>query len=260
MKQIIISIVFMLLTITLCCGFAFDTNLSIPIERTIVFTDENLENYTMSELQGLINKYAQQQLHAHTLANAARELGWDENSQAIQMAKMEYWNAERAIRVYQKQYDKLNAEWETKRAEYPAATEIWLYMKELGWNDYVCAGILGNMMAEVGGQTLDLQVSLSSNSYYGICQWSKKYYSEINGGSLEEQCDFLKDTIQEEFDTYGYLYTKGFDFESFLKLTDETKTAKSFSVCYERCSSSSHKIRQSNATTAYKYFANGNIV
>ena len=41
-------------------------------------------------------------------------------------------------------------------------------MKELGWNDYVCAGIVGNLMAEVGGQTLNIDPQLG-NSYYGIC-------------------------------------------------------------------------------------------
>ena len=41
-----------------------------------------------------------------------------------------------------------------KYNEYPVATEIWMFLKNCGYNDYVAAGILGNMMAEVGGNTL----------------------------------------------------------------------------------------------------------
>ena len=66
-------------------------------------------------------------------------------------------------------------------------------MKNLGWNDYVCAGIMGNLMAETGGQTLDLDPKAysSNKNYYGICQWSKKYYAEVHKKDLEFQCDFL---------------------------------------------------------------------
>ena len=42
--------------------------------------------------------------------------------------------------------------WDTRKEEYPAATEAWLIMKEeFGWSDTVCAGIIGNLMAECGG-------------------------------------------------------------------------------------------------------------
>ena len=40
--------------------------------------------------------------------------------------------------------------------EYPAATVIWITLKEEGFSDEVIAGIIGNLMAEVGGQTLNL--------------------------------------------------------------------------------------------------------
>ena len=42
-----------------------------------------------------------------------------------------------------------------KWTEYPEAMFIWSYMKsKFGWSDETCAGIMGNMMAEVGGGTL----------------------------------------------------------------------------------------------------------
>ena len=40
--------------------------------------------------------------------------------------------------------------------KYPEAYKIWHYLKKLGYNDYVCAGIMGNIMAECGGQTLNI--------------------------------------------------------------------------------------------------------
>ena len=47
--------------------------------------------------------------------------------------------------------------WNERKIKNPIATEIWLYLKKQGYNDYVCAGILGNIMAEVGGQTLNIR-------------------------------------------------------------------------------------------------------
>jgi hypothetical protein len=147
------------------------------------------------------------------------------------------------------------AKWAKKTAEYPSATKLWRYMKNLGWNDYVCAGIMGNIMAEVGGQTLDIRYTLSSSGYYGMCQWSRGY-SEVWGAGLETQCDFLRDTIKYEFDTYGFKYQKGFNFNSFLNMNDAQQAALAFAKSYERCASKSYNIRQKNALKAYDYFVN----
>jgi hypothetical protein len=141
--------------------------------------------------------------------------------------------------------------------EYPAAEYIWQYMKDLGWNDYVCAGVMGNLMAEVGGQTLNIQYNLysSDGGYYGMCQWSKKYHSGIYGiNDLNTQCDYLKDTIKYEIDTFGYKYQTNFNLEAFLNLTDAQQAALAFAKTYERCASGSYAVRQRNAITAYNYF------
>lgn len=141
--------------------------------------------------------------------------------------------------------------------EYSAAAYIWQYFKDLGWNDYVCAGIMGNLMSEVGGQTLNIQYNLysSEGGYYGMCQWSKKYHSPIYGiNDLTAQCDYLRDTIQYEIDTFGHKYYNGFNLTEFLNLTDASQAALAFAKCYERCASGSYEIRQRNAITAYNYF------
>ena len=54
--------------------------------------------------------------------------------------------------------------WIEKSEEYESATFIWRYFKDKGYSDYAIAGILGNIMAEVGGQTLYIQYWLSSSS------------------------------------------------------------------------------------------------
>lgn len=137
---------------------------------------------------------------------------------------------------------------------YAEATQVWNYMKSFGWSDAVCAGIMGNIMAEVGGQTLNINPYSSSSSYYGMCQWSKRYYPQIIGGSLEDQCDFLRDTIRKEINTYGSNYASGMNYEKFLQLDDPQDVALCFAKAYERCGSGSYGVRQSNAVKAYQYF------
>lgn len=289
-KQRIISTILTTLVIMLmCCSFATSTSteeipkvktfvmepLAVKTENIIVktsyieeefevkqladFKDENILTYDISTLDSLIAQQEQIKINAHNLAENARLLGWPEDSNAIQFAKTEYQNADLIIQYYSNQKQELIIKkekefWEIKRFEYPAATEIWLYMKNLGWSDYVCAGILGNLMTEVGGQTLNIQYQSSGNGYYGMCQWNQAYSSKVWGADLQGQCDFLQDSIKYEIDTFGYAYAKEFNFDSFLKLTNERDVAKAFAKCYERCSSASYRIRQENATVAYNYF------
>lgn len=169
------------------------------------------------------------------------------------------------ISEYQEQVSAIEAEearieamWSEKSGEYPVATQVWRYMKEeLGWNDYVCAGVMGNMMAEVGGQTLNLQPYLYGHSganYYGLCQWSSRYYPSIQGADVDAQLDFLASTVKKELDTYGYLFRSGLDYEAFCNLTDAEDVAMAFAKAYERCGSGSYGVRQRNAIKAYNYF------
>lgn len=141
-------------------------------------------------------------------------------------------------------------------SKYSEATQIWNYMKNLGWSDAVCAGIMGNMMAEVGGQTLDLSrwSYYSNNGYYGVCQWSKQFYPGVIGRDIEGQCDFLRDTIRKEINAYGSRYASGMNYEKFLQLDNPQDVALCFAKAYERCGSGSYGVRQSNAQKAYDYF------
>lgn len=220
----------------------------------------NCKHYTYQERAELyeeINRIRDLKNSAYTMAQAARELGYKEDHDVIILAKKEWQTANEKYQICVNKYNELiikyNKAFEAKEKEYPTATYIWKYLKDLGYNDYVCAGIMGNLMAEVGGQTLKLNFQSSSDTYYGICQWNKTY-SKIWGGSLQEQCDFLRSTIEYEFNTFGYAYKKGFDYNQFLLLENEKDAALAFAKCYERCASFTYKVRQSNATKAYNYF------
>ena len=244
------------------------------------------DKYTKDELTTLITEAQAIKDNAHTMADSARYLGWEEDDKLLKQLQEKWHDADSDQVKYQEKLDVILAEeaeaarkaeeeriaaekaaqeaveaarraeeakWEKRAAEYPAATQIWRYMKAQGWNDYVCAGIMGNIMAEVGGQTLNIRYTLSSDSYYGMCQWSRGY-SQVWGAGLETQCDFLRDTIKYEFDTYGSKYQKGFNFNSFLNMTDAQQAALAFAKSYERCGSGSYGVRQKNAVKAYNYF------
>lgn len=215
-----------------------------------------------AELEALIQECTQIKNDAHELAEAVRRLGYEEENPMIQLAKQEWGNADVNQKTYTGRLETIKAEeaareqalWGEKMAEYPAATTIWRYLKDLGYNDYVCAGIMGNLMAEVGGQTLNIQWWLKGNGYYGMCQWNKAYCDGVWGADLQGQCDFLRDTIKYEIDTFGKCYQKGFKYDDFLNLTDAKAAALAFAKSYERCGSGSYSIRQQNAIKAYNYF------
>lgn len=253
-----------LTSIIVCAVLIIIVFTACAVTTTVV--GQNKDNYTKEELVELIADMQNIKTHAHSMAESARVLGWEEDDSLIQELKTKWNDADEKEKEYQillndilakekQAEEEAAAKWAVKAAEYPAATEIWLYMKNLGWNDYVCAGIMGNLMAEVGGQTLNIRYTLSSSGYYGMCQWSRQYCN-IWGAGLETQCDYLRDTIKKEFDNFGFKYQKGFNYDSFLNMNDAQQAALAFAKCYERCASGSYTIRQKNALKAYEYFVN----
>ena len=218
-------------------------------------------SYSLIELQEILNECEERKSNCHTMAEAARALGYPEENAIIVIAKAEWQRAEEERIYHQNLYDKLVEEerlrvWKAKEKEYPVACFIWKYFRDLGYNEYVVAGLLGNMMAEAGGQTLEIQYKIYSlnKKYYGICQWSMVYYKSIKNASLKEQCEFLANNIEEEFNMFAYTYKKEFTYEDFLNLEDAEEAALVFATVYERCSSVSYNQRQANALVAYDYF------
>jgi len=139
-----------------------------------------------------------------------------------------------------------------KSKKYPIAAKIWNNMKKQGYSDKVCAGIMGNIMAECGGQTLNIQHKMYTGNYYGICQWSLSNHPSISGANLDRQLKLLKKTIKPEFKTFGFI--SGYSHKQFCKIKNEKTVALAFAKTYERCASYTYGVRKTNATKAYKYF------
>ena len=221
--------------------------------ETKIPTDKEIEWY---ESQILIQENKKE--NAHKMAEAARALGYGDLHQIIEIAKQEWVMADENVQNLNKTLEELKrTQNETKNkqeAEYPTATYIWYFLNDYGYNDYVKAGVLGNMMAEAGGQTLNIQVDAYSPGYYGICQWSLYYNPTLENASLETQVRYLISSMEYEFNTFGKNYKKGFKYSDFLKLDDEKDAALAFAKSYERCTSASYNQRKKNAEKAYKYF------
>lgn len=252
MKRFISTLLSLTIILSMCGGWSgpmitIAAAYQVPCDSVI---------YTYDDMDTLVELIAEQISYmdaAHQMANAARALGYSDDHEVIVLATQEWQKANIQRQRYQAVYDNLAKKWQQKEEEYPVATYIWSYLKDLGYSNQVCAGILGNIMAEVGGQTLDIQYRLTGNGYYGMCQWSKTY-SKVWGASLEEQCNYLRDTIEYEFNTFGQCYKKGFNYSQFLAMTDIEKAALAFAKAYERCGSGSYNQRQRNAIVAYNYF------
>lgn len=132
---------------------------------------------------------------------------------------------------------------------YDQAREVWNALRDLGLNEYVCAGIMGNIMAEVGGQTLDISrwPIYSQGTYYGICQWAgsrKQRLLNDFGTTLNDQIRFLSVELFEVIPKDN----------SFYNMQDEQEAALYFAKKYERCNSKYYTVRQKNATKALEYF------
>ena len=153
---------------------------------------------------------------------------------------------------------KENLQWSSKYNQYPTATIAWIYMtEELGWSDAVAAGIMGNMMAECGGQTLKLHWDSNGESGYGLIQWIgarriliKEKYGEFP--TVTEQIEFVKDEL---YGTNGVTQqVTDQQRELILNANSPEQCAVEFAKWFERPLSTDYSVRKSNAAKAYAYF------
>lgn len=139
------------------------------------------------------------------------------------------------------------------------ASQVWTRLKSYGYSDSVSAGIIGNMMRECGGDTLDLDWDIvghyNGDEFYGLCQWCLRYTPPgFKGSTVIAQCDYLKQTIQLAFANYGGNYG-GITYIEFLQ-SDTRTAAIAFERVYERCGDYANEDnrRANNAERAYNYF------
>lgn len=229
-------------------------------EETIVVDDYVLSDFSqtvpasLEEAEKAKDEAIERQETAEKLMECLVNLNYELDHPAMKLAQAEIERAAAAIEYYEA--CRIELVWRAKAEQYPVATQVWRYMSEtLGWNDYVCAGVMGNMMAECGGHTLDLHWnSYNSTSHYGLCQWSKKYFPHMQGASVEEQLIFLGCSVPATFDSWAgkaYKYT----YESFLQITNCQEAARAFSNVYERPGTFDTR-REKLALKAFEYFTN----
>ena len=144
--------------------------------------------------------------------------------------------------------------------KYPEVQFIWDTMRFWGWSPETCAGIIGNMMAEIGGGTLDLSDwSSDGGCGYGLIQWtsSRRYLIMSRYGScptIEQQLIFMRDELFGENTTQQV----SSDVLNIIMNTSGNETPESialtFATYYERCGYSYRYMRQDYARIAYDYF------
>lgn len=188
-------------------------------------------------------------------------LDYDTEHPAVVMAKTDFENAEADVEYYTEQQLIRQEEenWRVRAEEYPVATQAWLYMKnELGFSDIVCAGIMGNMMAECGGcWTSDLDWDVSSSSGFGMIQWlggRKQQLFSIYGSnpSVENQLDFVKDEL---YGTNGVTkQVTDSQLDKIINAETPEDCAYAFACYYERCGEGHRWVRRDYARHAYEYF------
>ena len=147
--------------------------------------------------------------------------------------------------------------------KYPEAQLIWDTMISWGWTPETCAGIIGNMMAEIGGGTLDLSDWNSNGGCgYGLIQWTGGRRSTIKSryGSyptIEQQLIFMRDEL---FGTNNTRQQVSSSVLNKIMNTNGNETPESIAFCfaanYERCASRYRAKRQGYARIAYEYFMN----
>ena len=216
----------------------------------------------VSDFEAAIRECEANKEIAHEMAECARALGYPEDHVIIATASKRWWEEEAKRVDLQKELDAIKSSEiidpvepdipsytvsEDKNAEYPYASQVWEFLKnDMELNDYVAAGILGNMMAECGGQTLALQPFIYTRGYYGLCMWYVDYTPQVAWQDVTGQLEVLKDTCKKNMEYFGG------DYDYFCSLTNEVDAAWYFTKYYE-CGGW-HYIRGQNATTALEYF------
>lgn len=243
---------------------------SEPVEETepeeeVIILDvvevERVEPTTLDEANTALEDAIFRRDTAKSVYEGLLLLGYVAEHPAVVLAQTDLENAEADVEYYTEHQVILQEayEWEVRASEYPVATQVWLYMKnELGFSDTVCAGIMGNMMAECGGcWTSNLDWDVSSSSGYGMIQWlggRKQQLFSIYGNqpSIEDQLNFMKDEL---YGTNGVTkQVTDSQLDKIINAETPEDCAYAFACYYERCGEGHRWVRRDYARRAYEYF------
>ena len=247
------------------CPFPVETEPTEP-EPVVIVLDtvvvERVEPTTHDEANASLEAAVTRYEVAITVLDGLTTLGYADDHPAIVMTKTDIENANADIEYYQEQFEiwEEKHKWEVRASECPVATQVWLYMKnELGYNDIVCAGIMGNMMAECGGcwtSDLDWEAGKSGGPY-GMIQWlggRKQQLFSIYGKnpSIEEQLNFMHDEL---YGTDGVTWqVSQAQLDKIMNAETPEKCAYAFACYFERCGEGHRAPRRGYARRAYEYF------
>lgn len=176
-------------------------------------------------------RYAADKAAAHEAAELLRGMGYGEDNPVIVAAKSWWHETDDA-----------------QMAAYPVASEVWTTLRAAGLSEAVTAGIIGNMMAEVGGHTLDLLPDIRCGQYYGLCMWDVGFTPEADGADVQGQLRVLLDTLEYRINEVGGSY------EYFLALDDCRHAARYFDRYYERSAGMATGQRAENAAVALAFY------
>ena len=234
-------------------------------EEVVIILDtvvvERVEPTTYDEANSLLDEATKRQEIAQTVLEGLTELGYEPDHPAVVMACTELENRTADTTHYQEkqaEWEEIH-KWDVRISGYPVATQVWLYMKEeFGWSDTVCAGIMGNMMAECGGcWTSDLDWDVNSSSGYGMIQWlggRKQELFNIYGSSpsFEDQLNFMKDEL---YGTNGVTkQVTDSQLDKIMNADSPEDCAYAFACYFERCGEEHRWVRRDYARRAYDYF------
>ena len=235
---------------------------SIKEEEVIkleVVEKERVKPTTVKEVNEVLENILNRKTEALNVLNGLTALGYEEDHAVIKFILEEINNINIDIEYYKAIESEITQKWEQRTNEYPIATQVWLYMKEeFGWNDIVCAGIMGNMMAECGGcWTEDLDWDVDTKHGLGMIQWigsRKKLLVQTYGSqpTVEEQLLFMKDEL---YGTNGVeQQVSESELNEIMNASTPEDCAFAFASYFERCAKKHRSPRRGYAAKAYEYF------
>jgi hypothetical protein len=240
------------------------TSTTEPEEEVVVLEPvevERVEPTTYDEANTLLDSASARHTTAKAVYDGLISLGYAEEHPAVVLAKTDIEIAQGEIQYYKEKLAEFEIarKWEERAAEYPAATEAWLYMKnEFGWSDTVCAGIIGNLMAECGGcWTQDLDWDINTKHGMGMVQWIGGRRSALvsrygSNPSIKDQLNFVRDEL---YGTNGVRkQVTSSQLDKIMNASSPEECAFAFATYYERCAEQHRAPRRGYARTAYNYF------
>ena len=153
--------------------------------------------------------------------------------------------------------------YETRLSEYPEATRVWYYMKDVfGWSNELCAGVMGNIMAEIGGGSPEGAMNfgdkwqVDKSTGLGMFQWTggrRRLIKEIYGEhpTIEQQLEYMRNEL---FGINGIGSQVGSNLDKIINANSPEQIAYNFARYFERCNSAYYNARKGYARFAYNYF------